>query len=133
MYVADTDNHSIRLITASTKVVSTFAGTGIAGYSNAPVNAAAPSRLLSTFNRPFGVALDGSGNLYVSDSNNNVIRKISKINDAVTTYAGDGDRGLTDGPAISAEFRAPRGLTVRSSFLYVADTGNHSIRRIDIL
>ena len=133
MYIADTDNHAIRLINATTKVVSTFAGTGVAGYANAPVNAAAPSRLLSTFNRPFGVALDSSSNLYVSDSNNNVIRKISKINDAVTTYAGDGDVGLTDGPAINAEFRAPRGLTARGSYLYVADTGNHSIRRIDIL
>ena len=133
LYIADTDNNVIRFVNMFMRVVSTFAGTGVAGYYNAPVSSGVPSRLLSTFERPYGLALDNNNNLYISDCTNDVIRKVNRFNEAVTTYAGSGDVGLIDGPAIYAKFTTPRGLVVRGNYLYVADTGNHCIRRIDIL
>lgn len=124
LYVADGHNNVIRKIVLSTGVVSTYAGTGSAGFANGP-NASA------TFNDPYGLTMDASGNLYVADILNNSIRKINVAANTVSTYAGTGAKGLSNGPAASATFNYPLGC-IFDSFgnMYVADTYNNVIRKI---
>lgn len=123
MYVADTANNVIRMIDSSGNV-TTFSGTGIAGLIDGP-------NISAQFTGPIGIARDSSGNLYVADSGNNAIRKIS--DGQVTTIAGSsqGTAGFSDGP--NALFNNPMGIAVDAQGnIYVADTGNNRIRRIDI-
>lgn len=124
LYVADSMNDTIRKITA-TGTVTTFAGTaGALGSTNG--NGAA-----ARFNLPTGLTIDSTGNLYVSDTTNNLIRKITATGD-VTTFAGlDGVSGSQDGTGGAAFFNHPNGLTIDGAGnLYVADTGNSVIRKI---
>ena len=124
VYVADTGNHTIRMIT-SAGVVTTLAGTaGTAG-------AADGSGTSATFNYPSGVAADSAGNVYVADYDNHTIRKITPAGQ-VTTLAGTaGIIGHADGLGAAASFSYPRAVTVDSAGnVYVADTGNHTIRKI---
>jgi hypothetical protein len=124
LYVADSTNHTIRKVT-SAGVVTTFAGTaGSAGSADGLGTAA-------SFNFPTGIALDASGNVYVSDTTNNLVRKITPAG-AVTTLAGvAGIVGSSDGIGGNALFNAPGGLAVDASGnIYLADTGNSTIRKI---
>ncbi len=122
LYVADRDNHAIRKITPS-GAVTTVAGIGTAGSSDGPGNVA-------SFNYPSGVAVDASGNLYVADSNNASIRKIS-TGGIVTTVAGSVVVGTDDGTGATAHFDTPLGITIdNDGNIVVADTGNHSIRKV---
>lgn len=106
--------------------VSTLAGSGSAGAVDA-------TGILASFQftNPSGAALDSSGNLYVADAANHVIRKITSAG-VVTTFAGTaGQSGTTDANGTSARFTQPRGIAVDGADnLYVADTGNHTIRKI---
>lgn len=123
-YVADTGNHVIRKITGD-GTVTTLAGTaGSPGSANGTGSAA-------RFNTPTGLAVDSAGDIYVCDTGNHLIRKVSSSG-VVTTVAGSaGSAGSTDGAAADARFNAPRGIAAGSAgILYVADTGNHAIRRI---
>ena len=124
VYVADHENSVIRKIT-SAGVVTVFAG--VTGATGSTDGAAATAR----FNHPYGLALDSSGNLYVADMWNCAIRKITPAG-AVSTLAGQpGSAGSADGSGSTARFRYPRALTVSSSGdVYVADTDNHTIRKI---
>jgi sugar lactone lactonase YvrE len=122
LYVADTNNNKIRKITAS-GVVTTLAGSGTIG-------AADGTGASATFNRPFDLALDAAGNVYVGDCNNNKIRKITPAG-VVTTLAGSGSPGATDATGSAASFNGTRGLVVDSSGnVYVADILSHKIRKI---
>ena len=123
VYVADQGNHSIRKISPG-GVVTTLAGGGTAGYSDGAGKSA-------RFNGPQGVAVDKRGTVYVSDTENNRIRRITP-DGIVSTIAGDGKAGFVDGPGHMAQFKAPRGLAVdsRGSYLYVADRDNRRIRKI---
>lgn len=124
LFIADTGNHIIRKITPS-GVVSTFAGlAGVSGSANGTGSAA-------RFNSPIGLALDGAGNIFVADSDNNTIRKITP-GKVVTTVAGlAGVTGSTDGVGASARFSGPRGVAVdNSGNIFVADTFNDTIRKI---
>ena len=122
LYVADTSNNRIRKIT-TTGVVSTVAGTGIAGYIDGPANAA-------QFDGPIGVAVDDSGNIYVADTYNDRIRKISSAGE-VSTLAGAGRPGYADGDFANALFDTPCAVVVSDDgTLYVADTGNNQVRKI---
>jgi sugar lactone lactonase YvrE len=123
VYVADTGNHRIRKI-SSAGAVTTIAGSGTAGFAD---NATGTS---AQFNRPFGVAVDSTGNVYVADYDNHRIRKISPAG-AVSTLAGNGEQGFADGTGAAAKFSVPFGVAVDSAGnVYVADTGNNRIRKI---
>lgn len=123
LYVADTGNNAIRKITPDGKV-STLAGDGLAGDKDGGGAAA-------RFNGPIGVAVDADGVVYVTDTYNDRIRRIARNGD-VTTIAGGGRTGKADGPAAQALFDLPTGLAVAANGdLYIADTGNHAIRKLD--
>lgn len=123
LFIADGDNDCIRKITPS-GIVTTYAGTGVAGYLDGPDS-------IAQFRSPFDICMDDDGNMYVSDFENQYIRKIS-TDGMVSTVAGNGIAGYVDGPAATAEFNYPRGI-VRDAAgnLYVSDSWNHRIRKID--
>jgi sugar lactone lactonase YvrE len=132
LYVADTDNNLIRKVSPA-GVVSTLAG----GYQGG----ADGTGSLAQFNKPSGVAVDGSGNVYVADTGNNAIRKVTS-DGVVTTLAGKvttssllgypiSNSGSADGAGSAASFWGPDGLAVDADgFVYVADTINCTIRKI---
>jgi len=121
LFVADGVGHKIRKITPAA-VVTTFAGSGVAGSANGTGTAA-------TFKLPFGLAIDAAGNLYVGEEGNYDIRKITPAG-VVTTLAG-GTQGSTDGTGAAASFNDPWGLTVDAAGnIIVADTYSHKIRKI---
>lgn len=108
---------------AAPRRVDTFAGDGFDGFADGVGPAA-------RFNLPWGVACDELGNLYVADSANHRIRKITP-DGTVSTLAGDGVSGYLDGEALEARFSYPRDLAIdRNGALYVADNGNNRIRKI---
>jgi streptogramin lyase len=122
VYVADAFNHLIRKI-SPTGDVTTLAGTGFDGAVNGNGTSA-------SFGNPVGVAVDESGNVYVADTSNDLIRKISSTGD-VTTLAGTGSGGAVNGNGTSASFKYPYGVAVDGSGnVYIADRSNHLIRRI---
>jgi len=124
VYVADTFNHTIRKITPA-GVVTTLAGTaGVTGSTDGTGAAA-------SFNRPVGVATDSAGNVYVADSFNDTIRKITPAG-AVSTLAGTaGVTGSTDATGAAASFNFPQGVATDSAGnVYVADSNNSTIRKI---
>jgi len=122
IYVSDRNNNLIRKITQSA-VVTTFAGSGVAGFKNGIGRAA-------SFNNPYQLSVDASGNIYVADFGNNVIREITPSG-VVTTLAGTGTVGSTNGAAIVASFNGPTGVAVGlNGYIYVADNGNQLIRKI---
>ncbi len=122
LFVADSGSHAIRMITPDGRV-STVTGSPHAGAADGANGAA-------QFNWPTGLARDQAGNLYVADSNNALIRKISP-DGQVTTLAGVGHAGSDDGPGSAAGFHFPTGVAVdRQGDVYVADSANNLIRRI---
>lgn len=129
LYVSDSGNNTIRKIVIATGATTTLAGTAsLFGGSTDGTGAAA------LFNMPTALALDGAGNLYVSDSGNNTIRKIVIATKAVTTLVGTaGAVGSTDGTGAAASFSSPQGLAVDAlGNLYVSDSLNHTIRKVVI-
>jgi sugar lactone lactonase YvrE len=126
VYVADAQNNVIRKIAGG--VVSIFAGTGIAGSADGPAATA-------SFNSPEGIAVDGSGNVYVADTFNSTIRKITISGGVATvsTYAGTANLSgsFTDGTGAAAGFSFPFDLAVDANGnVYVADTLNVAVRYI---
>jgi uncharacterized protein (TIGR03437 family) len=124
IYFTERGANLIRKI-ATSGIISTFAGAGSAGYSGDGGPA-----LAAEFHTPTGLAFDSSGNLYVADTDNDVIRRIA-ANGTITTVAGTGNRGYAgDGqPALRADLNSPEGVALDSSGnLYIADTFNNRIR-----
>ncbi|MFG6486721.1 NHL repeat-containing protein [Roseateles sp. BYS78W] len=122
VYVADTANHMIRKITPA-GIVTTLAGSGNRGNANGVGSAA-------SFTFPYAVAVDASNTVYVGDTNNFLIRKITS-DGVVTTLAGSGIVGSANGTGTAASFEVVRGIAVDASgTVYVADSGNSLIRKI---
>ncbi len=127
LFVCDTGNHTIRRISAS-GVVTTLAGTP--GTSGAVDNAAGAGNVL--FSSPRGITSDGATlgtTLFVADTGNHNIRRVF-LSGATTTIAGSGLSGSDDGVGAAARFSSPGGITFGGASLFVADTGNHTIREI---
>lgn len=126
LYLADLNNHTIRKVDITSGMVTTVAGmAGKKGSSDGKGSAA-------RFNRPYGITTDGTS-LYVTDSNNHCIRQIDIESGAVSTLAGAvGEVGYVDGKGRQARFFIPEGITTDGTNLYVSDTHNHSIRKIEL-
>jgi sugar lactone lactonase YvrE len=121
IYVADTNNFKIRKITPD-GVVSTLAGSTYGFADGIGINA--------SFKHIFGVSVDSTGNVYVADTYNNMIRKITP-DGVVSTLAGSGLRGSEDGIVTAASFNSPNGVALDSKGnIYVADINNKKIRKI---
>lgn len=123
LYVADTGNHAIRAIRLDGSV-TTLAGSGKIGDRDG-------TGAQAEFNSPAGIAIDNAGVLYVADTGNHKIRRITPGGD-VTTIAGNGQQKHVDGPAAQASLSAPEGICAdKSGAVFVADTKNHVIRTIE--
>ena len=147
LYITDQQNHAVRTLNPATGQVCTLAGTGQEGYKDSADTPDAP-----TFSFPNGVIVAADGTVYVSENGNNVIRRIRRTGGTVTvdTFAGDfrtipsadrqkalnstkiGQDGFHDGPLTNgAAFRLPDDMVIApDGSIYVADAGNHAIRRI---
>ncbi|QNI35312.1 Ig-like domain repeat protein [Edaphobacter albus] len=130
LYIADTHNHRIRRVNLSTGVISTIAGSSIAGSTgdHGPARSA-------TLDRPTALTLNGNGDLLIADSGRHRIRRIEAASGVITTVAGEGTQGYAgdSGSAALAVLDSPQGLAADDGGnLYLADTHNQRIRRIDI-
>ena len=129
LFVADSSNHRIRRVDGQSGVVTTVAGTGTFGFSGD--GGAATSAELGA---PSGVFADGLGNLFIADSSNHRIRRVDGQTGVITTAVGTGTQGFSGdgGAATSAELGAPYGVFADGpGNLFVADSFNHRIRRVD--
>ncbi len=124
IFVADRAACVIRKISGGN--ISTVGGNGTCGYSGDAGTATA-----AQLNAPTSVAVDPSGNLYVGDTGNNVIRRI-RADGNISTFAGNGNQGYSGdgGPAVNASLNQPEGITWAAGSLYIADTNNERVRRV---
>ncbi len=129
LYISDSGNNAIRMVNTS-GIITTLIGNGEAGYTGDGGPA-----LQAELNNPKGIAIDSSGNLYIADTDNSVIRMVTPgptgvPNGTIYTIAGNGTPGSAGnmGLATSAELNFPAGVTVKGGNLYVADTQNNAIR-----
>ena len=132
LYIADSLHYRVRIVNAKTGIITTVAGIGQPGYTgdNGPANKA-------TLNTPSGVAIDGAGNLFIADTGNNVVRKVTASTGIITTVAGNGLPGTPanvgdGGQAVLGNLSQPIGVTVDAGGnLFIADYADHRIRRVD--
>jgi uncharacterized protein (TIGR03437 family) len=129
IFLADTGNNVVRKITSS-GTISTFSGNYGAGFGFGGDGGNATGAI---FNLPSSVAVDSSGNVYISDTSNNRVRKVLASNNTVFTLVGNGSPGYSgdNGAAALARLNAPRGLALDlAGNLYIADSLNHRIRKV---
>jgi uncharacterized protein (TIGR03437 family) len=125
VYISDTANQRVRKLSGGT--ISTVAGNGTSGYGGDGSSATS-----AQLNSPAGIAVDNAGNLYIADFSNQVVRKVS-AGGTISTLAGNGLAGYSGdgGPAAQAQLNGPSGVAVDSSGnVFVADSGNHVVRKI---
>lgn len=124
VYVVDAGNATIRRIAPSGRITTIAGSPGVTGSADGNGSAA-------SFNAPAGIAADRAGNLYVADTGNNTIRKITPSGATITFAGTPGVAGSTDGAGTTASFNQPSGVaTDAAGNVYVADTRNYAIRRI---
>ena len=129
IYLSDTDNHRVRVVTKSTGLITTVAGSGRPGFFGDDYTAT-----LARLWYPSGVAVDASGNIYFGETYNDRIRLVTKSTGVITTAAGNGSAkyGGDNGLATRAALKVPQGVAVDTSGrVYIADSLNHRIRMID--
>jgi hypothetical protein len=130
LYIADSDDEAVRKVDAVTGVITTIAGSGVAGFSGDGKQAT-----VAELNDPTGIAVDAAGNVYIADTNNQRIRKVDAVTGVITTVAGNGTAGYSgdDRPATSAELNNPAGLALDASgHLFIADPGNGRVRVVTL-
>ena len=128
LYIADSGNNRVRRIDASTQTITTVAGNGTSKFGGDGGLA------MSAGMSPSDVALDSPGNLFIVDFNNNRIRRVDLGTGIITTVAGNGKQGFggDSGPAVRARLNNPSGVEADGSGnIYIADSGNNRIRRVD--
>ncbi len=130
VYVCSVGNHCIRRIDESTGLISTFAGSGKLGYDGdgKPANRA-------LCNEPYDVRFDPAGNLYFVEMQNHIVRRVDAATKHITTVAGNGQPGFTGdgGKAVKARLKQPHSIALDGAGnVYIADIGNHRIRRVDL-
>jgi hypothetical protein len=128
VYVAEADHHRIRKVDAS-GAISTVAGTGVAGFGGDGLPAP-----LATLDLPLRIALDGAGNLYISDTNNERVRRIDAATGTISTVAGNGERAFSSdgGQAARSALSIPVGLAAGpSGEVYIGEVGAHRVRKVD--
>lgn len=133
--IVDTNNSRIRRIDATTGVISTIAGVSVGSYGGAYAGDDGPAAF-ALFSGPESVAVDTVGNIIIADTTNHRIRKVDALTGVITTVAGNGTSGLSgdNGPASAASLSAPRGVAVDGAGnIYIADTNNSRIRRVDAI
>lgn len=130
MYISDSNNNRIRMVNGTTKIIYTVVGDGNPGSANDGGTATA-----AQVNNPSGLLLDGAGDLYIADSGNHAVRKLVHATGKLITIAGQlGTQGFAGdgGPAKLAYLNTPEGLAMDAAGnLYISDSGNHVIRKID--
>jgi hypothetical protein len=129
LYIADTHNHRIRRVDAITGLIATVAGTGTAGTSPNGTRAGA-----AQIDLPVALAFDTLDNLYFADARSHLVLELVQASGTLITVAGDGTQGFAGdgGAATSAEIDSPYGLAVDAAGdLFLADTHNHRVRRVD--
>jgi trimeric autotransporter adhesin len=130
LYIADSGNQRIRVVSAATGLITTIAGDGTGGFSGD--NGAATSAEL---NNPDSVAVDGAGDIYIADTLNNRIRMVSAATGTITTIAGNGTLGSSgnNGAATGAELHTPISVALDSvGNLYIADSLNFVVREVEV-
>ena len=130
IFIADTANSVIREVSASTGLITTVAGNGTSGYGGDGGLATS-----AELNSPYGIAIDGAGNLIIADSGNNRIREVNAASHVITSLAGNGAPGYggDNGPASTAELNFPEGVAVDSvGDVFIADSNNNVIREINV-
>jgi streptogramin lyase len=131
VFIADKDNHAIRRVAAGTGIISTVAGGGPARKGYSGDNGPATSARLNT---PQGIAVATNGDLYIADAGNHVIRRVDAGSRIISTFAGAGTSGYSgdNGPATAAQLSSPTRVCLDpSGNVYIADHGNHVIRRVE--
>ena len=129
VYIADSYNKRVRKVKNSTGIITTIAGTGFSAFTNAD-NIAATA---ATLGDPEKVAVDGLGNVYISSTSYQIVRKVTVSTGMITTFAGTGDYGYNGDNivATTAKLNAPQGITIDGSGnVYIADSSNYRIRLI---
>jgi len=129
IFIADTNNNVIREVNHATGVITTVAGDGTAGYAGNGGLATA-----AKLDNPEGVAVDAAGDIFIADTNNNVIREVNHTTGVITTVAGDDIEGYSgDGSsATAAELSSPDGVAVDAAGdIFIADYGNNRIREVN--
>ena len=134
VYIADGGDHKLRKLTR-TGAISTIAGTGTFCAARTGTCGDGPDATAAQLNGPLGVAVDAQGNVYIADTDNNKIRKLTPSG-AISTVAGSGGSCSTsscgDGPvATTAQLSGPTGVAVdKAGNVYIGDAGNHKIRKV---
>ncbi|MGA3186172.1 MAG: hypothetical protein ABSF22_03610 [Bryobacteraceae bacterium] len=131
LYICDSANNRIRKVSTS-GIIATIAGSGATGTGSGGYSGDGGLAISALLNGPSGLAVDANGNLFIADTQNNVIRKVSPSG-IISTFAGNGTLGFSgDGnPAVSAQLNLPDGVAVDpSGNVYIADTWNGAIRMV---
>lgn len=129
LFIADSGSSRVRKVTAATGVISTYAGTGVAGFNSDNVQAAT-----AQLSFPIGLAIDPSNNLYIADTVNGRIRKVTAATGLISTVAGTVSSGFDgDGTANAKKLNRPQQIAYSSNYIYVIDGLNHRLRRVSLI